>query len=586
MKLSTRIKEFRESKGMSREAFAEQLETRPVTIMRWENGSSKPKPEIAEKLKKMGIGEIGVEETKANSTPRIVNGNTSELRQSVTSKFKIQNDSYDFEPSPYVINGPTDQIQFFEELYALQAKACSSIEKNQLMRRLSAAASIEEIQTAQHQLESPSKTAKHWNTNYGSHGWHRYVGRFPPQLVRALINYFGLKSGDVVCDPFLGSGTTLVEARLLGLKGLGIEICPLSSLISRTKSQFPESTNNLKKLQIQFEKDYKKIWNDFVGIRNADEIDYAEIMERRGNNIPKFSNCNKWFCPSALLGTSIAVELIEKMKGYERDFFATALSAKMRSIGNLDVDVIRAEYSKKPRKNVDVLNLVSKQLSKMITAIGKMVSTHRDLLSNTDDIDVREGSVLSEPIKPGSVSCIITSPPYGVEALSYLRTHLLSYRSLFCVLGHDPYATHNDVIGSEYLEKNNSDKEILSVCRKSETFNKFFDKSNEEIWAKKLETRTLMMAQFFAQMHDIGEKFFTWLKPEGGVAFVVGNKKLGDSVVPTAEIIKELFGVHGLELVHEINHKLKCNNTNSEVPWQERIIQEEAILIFKKAKNA
>lgn len=43
------------------------------------------------------------------------------------------------------------------------------------------------------------------------HDWYRFVLSFPPHLVRQYLEDFNIKSGDVVLDPFCGTGTTLVE---------------------------------------------------------------------------------------------------------------------------------------------------------------------------------------------------------------------------------------------------------------------------------------------------------------------------------------------------------------------------------------
>lgn len=48
-----------------------------------------------------------------------------------------------------------------------------------------------------------------------THNFYRYPARFSPQFARAAIEVFS-EPGDVVLDPFMGSGTTLVEASALG----------------------------------------------------------------------------------------------------------------------------------------------------------------------------------------------------------------------------------------------------------------------------------------------------------------------------------------------------------------------------------
>lgn len=52
----------------------------------------------------------------------------------------------------------------------------------------------------------------------------RHPAIFPEKLVESCIKLAGYDSDTVVCDPFLGTGTTLMVAKRLGIKGIGIEI--------------------------------------------------------------------------------------------------------------------------------------------------------------------------------------------------------------------------------------------------------------------------------------------------------------------------------------------------------------------------
>lgn len=75
------------------------------------------------------------------------------------------------------------------------------------------------------------------------HRLHPYKGKFIPQLVQYFIddhidefkkdNYF--KKGDIILDPFCGSGTTLVQANEIGIHAIGIDISKFNSLISNAK---------------------------------------------------------------------------------------------------------------------------------------------------------------------------------------------------------------------------------------------------------------------------------------------------------------------------------------------------------------
>ncbi|MEO0202376.1 MAG: DNA methyltransferase, partial [candidate division WOR-3 bacterium] len=72
---------------------------------------------------------------------------------------------------------------------------------------------------------------------YLTHWIYPYKGKFHPQMIRALLNIIKLESGDTVLDPFIGSGTTALEAQLLGINCIGIDISPLCVLQSKVKTE-------------------------------------------------------------------------------------------------------------------------------------------------------------------------------------------------------------------------------------------------------------------------------------------------------------------------------------------------------------
>jgi len=71
-------------------------------------------------------------------------------------------------------------------------------------------------------------------TSYATHGYHRYPAKFIPQLAARLIEDYS-RPGDTVLDPFMGSGTALVEAKRLGRPSIGVDINPVAHLIATAK---------------------------------------------------------------------------------------------------------------------------------------------------------------------------------------------------------------------------------------------------------------------------------------------------------------------------------------------------------------
>lgn len=70
-----------------------------------------------------------------------------------------------------------------------------------------------------------------------THGFHKYPAKFIPQIPQWAINkYLKNKKDKLILEPFCGSGTTLVESALSGNYSIGIDIDPLSALISKAKT--------------------------------------------------------------------------------------------------------------------------------------------------------------------------------------------------------------------------------------------------------------------------------------------------------------------------------------------------------------
>ena len=72
------------------------------------------------------------------------------------------------------------------------------------------------------------------NGKFSSHGWHPFPAKFPPQLPGLFIEQL-TRPGDLVLDPMMGSGTTLVEAARQDRRAAGRDIDPLAILIAGAK---------------------------------------------------------------------------------------------------------------------------------------------------------------------------------------------------------------------------------------------------------------------------------------------------------------------------------------------------------------
>jgi len=83
-----------------------------------------------------------------------------------------------------------------------------------------------------------------------------YRGNWPPQLPRNLIMKY-TKEGDLIFDPFVGGGTTLIEAYLLGRKSVGIDINPVA--IEMSKKRLAEMETKIRKCELGLNEKYRPI---------------------------------------------------------------------------------------------------------------------------------------------------------------------------------------------------------------------------------------------------------------------------------------------------------------------------------------
>ena len=208
-----------------------------------------------------------------------------------------------------------------------------------------------------------------FSTGYATHSLFPYRGKFHPQMIKGIINIIGIKSGDIILDPMAGSGTTNIEASLMGIKSYAVDISPFCQFMVKTK--------------------YEALTID-INLLNKANL-----------------NSSKWF---SFFNKKDAMQEVIKKKGEKGKIYNLALLAYLDALG----------YSKRVIKS-NHEQLFQKVITRYIDTVKNIfVSKYYDK-SQIEKVEVLNNSdALNVELPSESVDGIITSPPYSF-AIDYVE---------------------------------------------------------------------------------------------------------------------------------------------------------------------
>lgn len=211
---------------------------------------------------------------------------------------------------------------------------------------------------------------------YLTHWIYPYKGKFHPQMVRALLNIIGLREGETVFDPFSGSGTTALEAQLLGINFIGIDVSPLCILQGNVKTKSVSVIDKIIKIK-------DEILFKFQPSLFNEEYNFYETLARIDNEDVK-----DFYTIVRLLAVS---DTTRRGRQFEQSFI--------------------------------------KNLNLMIDSVKDFKEIATKLKLNLGKINISKGDARNVNLPDNSVDGIITSPPYSI-ALDYVENDKHSFKDL------------------------------------------------------------------------------------------------------------------------------------------------------------
>lgn len=361
------------------------------------------------------------------------------------------------------------------------------------------------------------------NSSYSSHAIHAFPAKFPPQIPRLFIENL-TEINDVVLDPMMGSGTTLLEAVLLKRRAIGLDIDPLALKIARVKLA--------PKMILEIERQGYDAVARAAGRCRSNQRELKGQLKAR-YSIENLEFINYWFAPQTQLELLALLQEIEQIeeKGV-RDFlmlnFSSIIITKSGGV-SLALDLAHTRPHKVEAKIVrSAFSEFGKKLKRNLRNIGGLNFPHTGRVS--------AGNIENMPLADCSAHLIVTSPPYASNAIDYMRAHKFSliwfgYSAKEMGKLRSKYIGGESVTGIEFLQLPPFSAGIVESVGQVD------------------EKKAQVLHRYYSEMKTALREMYRVLKPGKAAVIVVGNSVMRGQSTETAACLGELGEEAGFELV-------------------------------------
>ncbi len=387
---------------------------------------------------------------------------------------------------------------------------------------------------------------------------HPFAARMAPEIAFKALEDLPKKS--IVLDPMTGSGTVLRTISEQGYNGIGIDVDPLSILMSKAWTSKVNENNFLISADKLLSAAKKTKLNQ-VSLPWIDkDFETKKFIEF-------------WFASIQITELKKLSYLINTYKGLYSSLFKIALSRLIitKSKGaSLAADVSHSRPHKVKEQN-DFK--VFEEFHNSCSRIAKLLNSE----SLHGKIKVEKGDARHlKSIKSNTIDSIITSPPY-LNALDYMRGHKLSLVWLGYRIG-DLALIRGESVGAEKAPAVNADI----------TFAKRIFKHLPE-----LETlpprKQKMVHRYTLDMNNIIRESSRVLKKDRNATFVIGNSSLQGVYIQNTKIAMTAAAYHGLKLIDCVEREIPQNKRYLPPPNSKKTssldarMRTESVLTFKKS---
>ncbi|MBN2755419.1 MAG: site-specific DNA-methyltransferase [Candidatus Goldbacteria bacterium] len=390
------------------------------------------------------------------------------------------------------------------------------------------------------------------------HSFHRYFGKLIPAIPRFAIKSFTVE-GDLVLDPFCGSGTTLVESKMLNRNSVGIDLNPLSAIISKAKTT-----------GLDYEKTLKMMNIIISNVKN-------EKDDKHKNLIPFCINMEHWFRSEVIKDLALLKnEIKTNTNGNLKNFYLACFSAMIRDVSNADPRHIFPGYSKRMRRIdaeegrvIDVLNKFEKVVIKRVQSLKNNINGNHSLTR------IYTGSANDILNNIRNVKLVVTNPPY-ISSIRYLETSKLEMYWLEILKSQkDYFEIDKNIVGTErFYSKDYKDVQRTNYSKINKLIKQIYDDGNFKM--------SKVVSKYFNDMESIFEGLYSALDKNAHMVFKISDSMVRKVNIPTHSFFIEIAKSKKFKLVSKFKDKIESRSLLTKRNYYSGMMSHDWILIFKK----
>lgn len=405
-----------------------------------------------------------------------------------------------------------------------------------------------------------------------THGFHKYPAKFIPHIPKwAVEKYLNGSKNKTILDPFCGSGTTLVEGILAGHDVIGIDIDPLSSMISKVKTTKVDVTK-LNKISNWLVKEIKQ--------------------KKKGDFKPDCEAIDHWFSKDTIKKLSIIRALINhipEMFGDNKkvrdiqDILLICFSSIIRRVSNADNESQKTYVSHtKVKEPEEVTPLFFSQLELFVDRLSKFSEIVNPNVSSKVFCSSSAQS-LEKKLKGQRIDLAITSPPY-IKAIDYIYNQMAELFWIGDLFQMQTQTKQNskkkEYIGNKQIQKIEFKNytpynTTLGIDKLDEKLQEVFDADK-----KNGHKHSFVTFKYFTEMEKHFSEMAKCLNKGTHYVMVVGNSSVSDISFDTAGFLIDIAERNGFKTTNKWGYKIKNRYMRFDRKGRGGIIEIDWVLDF------